>query len=265
MSKESYRRRVSPKLRMIANGSETVNTIRAEFAPSVRVATKAKVLALSQVRALTAETVARSDLPASVKRGSLKEPPSTVEASVCGELEDGGVFWRRHFARWPDQLRRVACRPLDMTNSLREGVWMRDSCRPRRGLRQSRSPVVIYRPALLALPLTVCLLFLVSGCSTILGTAASPVTGGVDLAAKATDNNLLLTVPGFAAGAVAAPFVAIYNGAAHDARIFYSWDYYWRHFPDVFRPYRMIADEFHPGARRRRERELADDGSGDSE
>ena len=89
-----------------------------------------------------------------------------------------------------------------------------------------------------------------AGCATILGTSLSPITGGVDLARlymttdeKHKGGKWWLTPFVFVAGAVAGPFVAIYNGANHDASIFKSWYRYWQDIDDVLRPFEMIRDE----------------------
>lgn len=80
------------------------------------------------------------------------------------------------------------------------------------------------------------------GCATILGTAASPVTGGVDLVVQTqSPKTWYLWVPVFLGGAVTGPFVAFYNGVNRDAQIFNAWNGYWRHFDDVFRPWELIG------------------------
>lgn len=81
-----------------------------------------------------------------------------------------------------------------------------------------------------------------SGCATIAGTAFSPITGGVDLVVQTQSQKTWpLWIPVFVGGAVAGPFVAIYNGVNHDASIFKSWDRYWLTFDDVFKPFEMIG------------------------
>lgn len=83
------------------------------------------------------------------------------------------------------------------------------------------------------------------GCATILGTAVSPFTGGIDL------NRQYYKTPSnrshwywapfiFIGGAVAGPFVALYNGVKHDVSIFRGWYPYWRDFGDIFEPFEMI-------------------------
>lgn len=84
------------------------------------------------------------------------------------------------------------------------------------------------------------------GCATVVGTAVSPLTGGIDL------NRQYYRTPShrghwywapfiFIGGAVAGPFVALYNGVRHDVSIFRAWHPYWRDFDEVFEPFEMIS------------------------
>lgn len=86
------------------------------------------------------------------------------------------------------------------------------------------------------------------GCATIIGTAVSPVTGAVDL----TKRYLSPVHMGgrgkpwaapfvFLGGMLAGPFVAFYNGVIHDVSIFGDWNGYWREFPEVFEPFKMVG------------------------
>jgi hypothetical protein len=94
-----------------------------------------------------------------------------------------------------------------------------------------RLPKAALLTLLLLLPTT-------SGCATILGTAVSPITGGVDLAMKYSQK--WYTTPAyFLAGVVAGPFKAFYNGVNYDAAIFKSFTAYWRNFDSMFRPFRL--------------------------
>jgi hypothetical protein len=84
------------------------------------------------------------------------------------------------------------------------------------------------------------------GCSTIAGTAVSPITGGINLTERYFDTESgrrmwYWTPFVFIGGAVAGPIVALYNGVRHDWSIFQSWRRYWRDFDEVFAPYDMIA------------------------
>lgn len=86
---------------------------------------------------------------------------------------------------------------------------------------------------LLILPMT-------TSCATVLGTAVSPITGGVDLAMKYGKPSQWYYVPWyFIGGAIAGPFKAFYNGVNHDASIFSDFDEYWSDFDTMFRPFRM--------------------------
>ena len=79
------------------------------------------------------------------------------------------------------------------------------------------------------------------GCATILGTAVSPFMGGVDLVREAQLDDEWYFVPFvFLGGAIAGPFVAIYNGVGHDASIFKGFRLYWLRFDRIFRPFHMI-------------------------
>lgn len=78
-------------------------------------------------------------------------------------------------------------------------------------------------------------------CATIAGTAVSPITGGVDLCRRALRGDQWMWTPFvFVGGAVAGPFVAIYNGLGKDADLFCGWREYWNTFGEVFRPFQMI-------------------------
>ncbi|MCC6782972.1 MAG: hypothetical protein IT457_09020 [Planctomycetes bacterium] len=83
-----------------------------------------------------------------------------------------------------------------------------------------------------------------TGCATILGTAVSPITGGVDLTrsfVSDAEKSRLWAVPFvFLGGAIGGPFVAFYNGVNHDASVFKSLGRYWNEFGEVFRPYEMV-------------------------
>lgn len=79
-------------------------------------------------------------------------------------------------------------------------------------------------------------------CATILGTAVSPVTGGVDLCRMTLQRpNQWWAAPFvFLGGAVSGPFVALYNGVAYDTRVFRNFGAYWHGFDQIFRPFEMI-------------------------
>jgi hypothetical protein len=80
-------------------------------------------------------------------------------------------------------------------------------------------------------------------CATIAGTAVSPVTGGVDLCREFVPKEQWYWMPfAFLGGAVAGPFVALYNGVNYDAKGVYG---YWASFSDVFRPFHLLRNEGH--------------------
>lgn len=83
------------------------------------------------------------------------------------------------------------------------------------------------------------------GCATVLGTAVSPFTGGIDLNTKfyaePRHRGQWFWAPFvFVGGAVAGPFVALYNGVQHDVSIFRGWHPYWRDFGEIFEPFERI-------------------------
>lgn len=79
-----------------------------------------------------------------------------------------------------------------------------------------------------------------TSCATILGTAVSPITGGVDLAMQQYNSGKVYLTPlWFIGGAVAGPFKAFYNGVNYDASIFKSFNSYWQDFDSIFRPFRL--------------------------
>ncbi len=80
-----------------------------------------------------------------------------------------------------------------------------------------------------------------TSCATVLGTAVSPITGGVDLARLATRPSQWYLVPVyFVGGAISGPFVAFYNGMSYDPGVFKDFSGYWNEFDSVFRPFEKI-------------------------
>lgn len=79
-------------------------------------------------------------------------------------------------------------------------------------------------------------------CATILGTAVSPITGGVDLCRVSLHRPSQWWAAPFVfiGGAVSGPFVALYNGVNYDARVFRNFGAYWHGFDQIFRPFEMI-------------------------
>ena len=87
------------------------------------------------------------------------------------------------------------------------------------------------------------------GCSTIAGTAVSPITGGVDLVREYLSPKAMggrgqawATPFVFLGGVIAGPFVALYNGVNHDVTVFRNFRRYWVEFGDVFRPFHMVNE-----------------------
>jgi hypothetical protein len=82
------------------------------------------------------------------------------------------------------------------------------------------------------------------GCATVVGTAVSPITGGVDLTRQflndAQTKWLWATPFVFVGGAVSGPFVAFFNGVNHDPTVFRSFNRYWSDFGEIFRPFEMV-------------------------
>src|SRR5688572_14238678 len=78
--------KVQPKLRMIANGSDEVNALRAEHACAVAV-TQAVAEQVAPLRAEGAVPVGRRQLPRRIERGSLSAPPR-ARVSAFVQLAD---------------------------------------------------------------------------------------------------------------------------------------------------------------------------------
>ena len=98
---------------------------------------------------------------------------------------------------------------------------------------------------LAVLLVVICLASSTTGCATVVGTAVSPLTGGIDLSKQyyetPSHRGHWYWAPFiFIGGAVAGPFVALYNGAKHDVSIFRAWHPYWRDFGMIFEPFEMI-------------------------
>ena len=88
MAKNPIPRRMSPKLRMVANGSQTVNALRSELAAGIAIQANVKLDDVPEMRGERAQAVKRGELPKNAKRGRLKEPPKGVLTNVFVELED---------------------------------------------------------------------------------------------------------------------------------------------------------------------------------
>lgn len=88
-------RKVQPKLRMIANGSTTVNVLRSEQRASISVAKQSLLNTIEPQRGAEAVPVKRNELPRKVKRGSLKEISGDVLTNVFIETTDTADATRR--------------------------------------------------------------------------------------------------------------------------------------------------------------------------
>ena len=103
------------------------------------------------------------------------------------------------------------------------------------------------QPRLRVLPAAILLLACLTplnSCATVLGTVASPITGGVDMARRYVWRGNWAAAPiYFVGGMIAGPFVAFYNGASYDASVFSNFSGYWSGFDQVFRPFEMVNDE----------------------
>lgn len=76
-----------------------------------------------------------------------------------------------------------------------------------------------------------------------MGTAVSPVTGGVDLVVLESDH-WYYTPFIFIGGAIGGPFVAFYNGIVFDtSRRPEDGENYKSGFSEIFRPYKMVRKE----------------------
>ena len=98
-----------------------------------------------------------------------------------------------------------------------------------------------FRPSRCLLALLAAASLSFGSCATIAGTAVSPITGGVDLCREGVQPHQWYWMPfAFVGGAVAGPFIAIYNGLSYDPSVFRNFGAYWNNFEDVFRPFHMI-------------------------
>ncbi|HEX7186445.1 MAG TPA: S8 family serine peptidase [Thermoanaerobaculia bacterium] len=88
-------RKCQPKLRMIANASPKVNTVRAEQCGPLAVTNQTLLKQIPLQRGDDAAPVKRSRLPRRLKRGKLKKIPSNVYANVFIETLDASVQKKR--------------------------------------------------------------------------------------------------------------------------------------------------------------------------
>lgn len=81
--------KLAPKLRMIANGNDVVNALRAERAADITVVDDQLLEEINLQREVTDHPIRREDLPPEVTRGSLEKIPDSVVANVFIRLVDG--------------------------------------------------------------------------------------------------------------------------------------------------------------------------------
>ena len=87
----SHTRKCQPRLRMIANGSIRVNTVRAEQCASIAVTSETLLNQIPMQRGNRAIPLKKSDLPPSVKPTAQKEVPSNCYANVFIETVDASA------------------------------------------------------------------------------------------------------------------------------------------------------------------------------
>lgn len=90
-------RKCQPRLRMIANGSEKVNTVRAEQCASLAVISKRLLKQIPIQRGEGAVPSKKNELPRSVMPKTQKEVPSSIYANVFIETLDAAVQQKRKF------------------------------------------------------------------------------------------------------------------------------------------------------------------------
>lgn len=82
-----HKYKLDPKVRMIANGDETVNALRAERSPAVVVVGGPARRGLPSQRGPEARTSFRDEMPRSAKRGHLRKPTKDVYTTVFVQLK----------------------------------------------------------------------------------------------------------------------------------------------------------------------------------
>lgn len=92
-------RKIHPRLRMVANGSTTVNVVRAEQSAAIAVQDQSLLSQVKPQREIGAIPVKRKQLPKSVKRGKLKEVSPAIYANVFIETIDSASLPREKSRR----------------------------------------------------------------------------------------------------------------------------------------------------------------------
>ncbi len=81
--------KLDPKIRMVANGDEVVNALRAEQSASVAVIDEQLLEEIPKLREPEARSLLRDELPKAVRRGRLKEQTQAIYVNLFVELREG--------------------------------------------------------------------------------------------------------------------------------------------------------------------------------
>ena len=113
--------RVHPKLRMIRNGSATVNALRAEHAGCLRVSDPALAEDVPCLRGDDAVPLIVDEVTGPLKKRKLRRVPPDIDVSLFVTLSDDAASWQGirdgHFSAATGTL-RTASRPLNQIKSL---------------------------------------------------------------------------------------------------------------------------------------------------
>ncbi len=97
--------KLDPKIRMVANGDEVVNALRAEQSASVAVIDEQLLEDVPMLREPEARSLLRDELPKAVRRGRLKGQTQAIYVNVFVELREGADELPTPLAERPN------CRP----------------------------------------------------------------------------------------------------------------------------------------------------------
>jgi subtilisin family serine protease len=107
-------RKCQPRLRMIANGTVQVNTVRAEQCASIAVTSQTLLRQIPEQRGKAAVPIRKTQLPKSVKPKTLRTVAGNVYANVFIETLDASIGKRRFAGERARKSNLVtACLPLD--------------------------------------------------------------------------------------------------------------------------------------------------------
>lgn len=117
--------KIHPRLRMMRNGSATVNTLRAEHAGCLRVRDPALA---SEVPLLLGDEAAprarlEATLPKELRKKKLRRLPGGIDVNVFVTLSDEASDWKREFSASTGNL-RTATRPLDSLADLLDDPYV---------------------------------------------------------------------------------------------------------------------------------------------